>query len=434
MRRRICLVTTGQPATNPRLVREADALSAAGYEVDVVGAFAGPWAVETEPAFMRGRSWSLDIVDWRREQSPWLFWRSRLRHHLAVRWASERLPITVCEDAVTRPSRELRVHAARHRSDLYIAHNLGALPAAARAASRYGARLGFDAEDFHRGQLAGTVSEPIRVATSRVERHYLPLCDYVTAASPGIADAYRPLTRRGDRPVVVLNVSSLSERGDETPPAGTAGPLRLYWFSQTIGPHRGLEDVIRAMGMVVEPVELHLRGTWADGYEATVRELVTQCGVGSDRVVAYGPASPAEMVRLASRFDIGLALEPGGTANSAICVSNKFYTYLMAGLAVIASRTPGQQWAIEQVPAAGWTYHPGSAIELAALLRACAVDRSRVQTARLAARAAADTQFCWEVQQRSFLDTIGGVLDADPIAMRQRAASDPMAAPAGPIK
>ena len=28
---RICLVTTGQPSTNPRLVKEADALAAEGY-------------------------------------------------------------------------------------------------------------------------------------------------------------------------------------------------------------------------------------------------------------------------------------------------------------------------------------------------------------------------------------------------------------------
>ena len=33
---RICLVTPGQPSTNPRLVKEADALCEAGYDVQVV--------------------------------------------------------------------------------------------------------------------------------------------------------------------------------------------------------------------------------------------------------------------------------------------------------------------------------------------------------------------------------------------------------------
>ena len=38
MSARICLVTTGQPACNPRLVKEADALVDAGFDVHVVAA------------------------------------------------------------------------------------------------------------------------------------------------------------------------------------------------------------------------------------------------------------------------------------------------------------------------------------------------------------------------------------------------------------
>jgi hypothetical protein len=307
-------------------------------------------------------------------------------------------------------SRELRVRAGRHRADLFIAHNLGALPAAARAAFRQRARLGFDAEDFHSGQLSGAAPSGLRAATLSIEQRFIPACDYLTASAPGIADAYQAIAYRA--PTVVLNVSSRQDRAGLTLRDPAEGPLRMYWFSQTIGPGRGLEDVVRAMGMMRVPVELHLRGTWAAGYEASLRRLMQECAVPNGRVVAYGPGAPDEMVRLAASFDIGLALEPGHTANNAAAVSNKLFTYLMAGLAVIASRTPGQSWLLDRVPAAGWTYHPGSALELSTLIAALTADRSRLRAARIAAWEAAGARFCWEVEQRRFLEAVSFALES----------------------
>jgi len=415
-RRRICLVTTGQPASNPRLVKEADALVAAGHDVHVIGAFAGQWAVDAEPTVMATRSWTLEVVDWRREASPWLYWRSRVRQHVAKRiMAGPAWPPSMADHAVTRPSRELRIRTSRHAADLYIAHNLGALPAAAHAAKRHRARLGFDAEDFHSGQLPARGDDALRKATVQVERRYLPRCDYVTASAPAIGEAYRPLVRASKGPTVVLNVASLSERPErsERPDASrNSASLRLYWFSQTIGPGRGLEDAVRAMGMVTAPIELHLRGTWAAGYEVALRELARQCGVPADRIAAEPPAPPGEMVAIASAFDVGLALEPGNTVNSEILVSNKVFTYLMAGIPMLASRTSGQAWLLDQAPGTGWTYHPGSAIELADVLRRLVTEPALIQTGRTAARRASETRFCWEIEQRRFLDTVAAVLEA----------------------
>ena len=52
--RRVCLVSGGHPSSNPRLVKEADALAAAGYELTVVHAQSwrpgmGADAVEKSP-------------------------------------------------------------------------------------------------------------------------------------------------------------------------------------------------------------------------------------------------------------------------------------------------------------------------------------------------------------------------------------------------
>ena len=50
---RICLITPGQLALNPRLVKEADALSAAGYEVSVICTSYLDWAMQHDASFER---------------------------------------------------------------------------------------------------------------------------------------------------------------------------------------------------------------------------------------------------------------------------------------------------------------------------------------------------------------------------------------------
>src|SRR5204862_1198314 len=81
--------------------------------------------------------------------------------------------------------------AQRVPADLYLAHYPAALPAAAIAARRLGARYAYDAEDFHPGDWPeDEAHEGMRRLVRAVESRHLPGCVYVTAASPGIADGY----------------------------------------------------------------------------------------------------------------------------------------------------------------------------------------------------------------------------------------------------
>src|SRR5437870_2051059 len=55
---RICLITPGHLATNPRIVKEADALSEAGYEVTVIAANFLDWAHRADAEF-GDRTWQV---------------------------------------------------------------------------------------------------------------------------------------------------------------------------------------------------------------------------------------------------------------------------------------------------------------------------------------------------------------------------------------
>ncbi|MFI5178698.1 MAG: hypothetical protein ACHQO8_09045 [Vicinamibacterales bacterium] len=427
MAARICLVTTGQPASNPRLVKEADALVGAGYDVHVVAAYSADWATDADRELVGSRPWSQTFVDWRLESAPWVFWASRIRHR-AARFAAPWLATSAAADAaVARIGPELRRAARGVPADLYIAHNLGALPAAWRAARRHRARLGFDAEDYHAGQLPKP--DRMRPVVERVERRYLPACDAVTASSPGIADAYAPWCRHG-APRCVLNVFPKHGRPAAARPAPTSDPVTLYWFSQVIGPDRGLEDAVRAMGLLpANAAVLHLRGDCWPGYDDVLRRLAAQGGLAPGQLVFHPLAPPADMVSLAAACDIGLALEPGGTENSDLALGNKVFTYLLGGSAIVTTRTSAHRWFLGQVPGAALGYDAGDVPALHAILRRWIDRRDELTVAKRAAWSYGDRRFNWETEQQAFLEVVRTTLDGTAAAAAARRRVRPANAP-----
>lgn len=407
---RVCLVTPGHLSTNPRLVKEADALHAAGCRVRVVATKFAAWADRADGEFL-DRPWPTSwarfgpLARWPGRQAMRL--RRRILRPLALH--APRLPGVAAlafHDVVPQLARL----AALAPADLYIAHNLAALPAAVWAARRHGARVGFDAEDFHRGELAAVpANEPARRLTAGLEARYMPCCAYVTAASDGIARAYAEALGIAC-PTTILNSFPLAERQGTTPPDELArerhGPgLSLYWYSQTIGPDRGLEDALRAMASLGTGVRLHLRGSWADGYETTLLREARRLGV-ADRVHHLPPAPPGQLVERAARHDVGLALEVPATTNRDLCVTNKILVYLLAGLGVAATDTAGQREVLGHVPGAGFLYPAGNADALAACLRPWLAADGALAGARATSRLAGERRFCWEIERKIFLGIV----------------------------
>ncbi len=403
---RVCLVTTGQPSTNPRLVKEADALAEAGCNVHVVAAHWTGWADEMDGSVMARRVWSLTFVDWRRDRSPLLFHGSRIRHR-AARKAVEVVPIpSLASAALSRVGPELYGAASRIPAHLYIAHNLGALPVALASAKRNRALAAFDAEDLHSGQASGPHEEKWATFLRATERRLIPKCSYLTAASPLIGDAYRDMC--GVRqPSTVLNVFPLRDRPAHRQQATTDGPVRLHWFSQTIGPGRGLEDAVSAMGLLRDyPVELHIRGAWQAGYEERLRRLAADRGLAPDCLRSHDPGKPDDMVRLASEYDIGLALEPSTTLNNDIALSNKIFTYVLAGNAVVATRTTAQRQLLPALGSAATGYDSGDPQSLAEALRPWIVSRHLREGARADAWRLGETRFNWDLEKKTFLGRV----------------------------
>ena len=169
----------------------------------------------------------------------------------------------------------------------------------------------------------------------------------------------------------------------------------MYWFSQTIGAGRGLEQVVEAAGLAKLDAELHLRGTSANGYVASLEALAARVAPGL-RVVRHTPAAPDAMVDACREFDIGLAVETGTPANRGLSLTNKALTYPLAGLALVLTDTPGQRPLVESLGEHAAVFAPGDVRRLADRLAIWSSDRASLARAKAASWEAARRRWHWE--------------------------------------
>jgi glycosyltransferase involved in cell wall biosynthesis len=112
------------------------------------------------------------------------------------------------------------------------------------------------------------------------------------------------------------------------------------------------------------------------------------------------------------QYDVGLALERPDHQNYSRTVTNKVFSYLLAGLAVAATDTPGQREVLDQVPTAGFLYPAGNSTVLAEKLGNWINNPALLFTAKQAAWDAARSKFCWDVEETKFLQLLGGLPNA----------------------
>jgi hypothetical protein len=157
-------------------------------------------------------------------------------------------------------------------------------------------------------------------------------------------------------------------------------------------------------------IELHVRGRWAPGHDTLLFELAASSGVSPQQIIAHSPGAPDQMVRLAAEYDVGLALEQPVSQNRQICLTNKIFTYLLAGNAVIATATRGQKLIMETIGDAGFSYEPGDVNALTRGLRLWYETRNVLQQARQESWDWGTRRFNWDLEKKKLVQQVEAVL------------------------
>jgi hypothetical protein len=230
----------------------------------------------------------------------------------------------------------LSINKLRIDFDWIIAHNPASFYPAFFFMRKNGCRLGVDVEDYHPGE---TNNKYLKFRLKMLMRMVLPHASYISYASPLIMKAVNNDVELSKiNQLSVLN--SFSSQEFNFTSLCYDGPLKLVWFSQFIDKGRGLEVLLQVIDQMSD-IELHLVGNLNNHFFEEYIE-------GKINVRLHEALPQATLHGKLNYFDVGLALEPGRDLNNQLAISNKILAYAQAGLFILASKTPGQDYFLQQ--------------------------------------------------------------------------------------
>ncbi|HYN80862.1 MAG TPA: glycosyltransferase [Gemmatimonadaceae bacterium] len=408
---RILILIGGPLWTNPRTQKEADVLADIGHEVSVGGVWFDSLSESRDRAIYAGKPWTFrPILDFRprtlRGRIKNIQVRARTR---AARELFKRLGLVLPAIHGYGHS-EMLATALKLEAELTIVHSEAGLWVGDRLLDR-NMNVGADFEDWFSEDLAGhdRALKPI-TRIKELERRHVRECAYLVTTSNALAKALAA-EYESRTPATVYNVFPPDSTRGATKPGRdrvSSEQVSLHWFSQTIGPGRGLELLFESLRRVEVPCEIHLRGAVTAQVKAALQSQIPPGW--RDRIYFHGTVSNEELPRRIAEHDVGLALESSTTRSRDLTITNKLFQYMQGGLAVIATATAGQREVFSAAPGIGMLVHEGNASELAGAITALVSDRTLLMKIRETAREHFNHRFSWAEQRAAIVGEVSRAL------------------------
>ena len=408
---RIVLISGNSLCHNPRVMKAATTLARNGYDVHVLGAWLEADLKARDQAMLAQAPFRFEpAID---ATLPGIFETTahtlrRVRRKAAN--AAYGLTGWQSRDRLGYGIGRLLARARALKADLYIAHSEPALYVAWRLMQgRY--RVGVDMEDWFSEDLLPQARKQRPVDLLRMLESELLTCGaYASCPSRSMSEALA--TAYGcELPAVVYNAFPLADRrsidGLRKDRRDTGVPS-ICWHSQTLGPGRGLEELIAGLPLLDRDVEVHMRGRVTAEFQDWLMSSVPERW--RTRIFFHSLVPNDELLSRVAEHDIGFAGEMQFSRSRDTTVTNKILHYLLGGLAVVASDTAGQREVAMQAPGTVELYQAEPPHSLAKALDVLLDSPDRLARAKAAALQAAESTFCWERQQGVLLETVAVAL------------------------
>lgn len=398
--KKICLVSDHHLCTNPRVWKEAKTLAANGYDVTIVTIFQNAASLQRDKELLAGLPAGIQYVaavSYIEGQVP--SWKRLLYKGVTklAAWGKKAGVDSVY--LLSNNPNEIYRKALEIGADLYICH-IDCSLYVGKKLLRQGKKVAFDFEDWYsRDYLVPT--RPVALL-KQLERHALQHGAYVSCPSHAMADAiYKDYGIR--KPEVIYNgfpsEPLISHARSELP--------SLVWFSQTIGPGRGLEKIISVLREINIPVSLNLVGDISDKYRPELEALFRECP--QHQLNISPQVKHKDLHSLLCMHTIGLALEETYPPSRNTTVTNKILQYLQAGLMVLATATEGQKEVAADFGDAMKTVPPDDIAAwkapLEQLIKNSAVDKEQIVKTY-------NRKYSWEAQEAKLLQLVSSALDS----------------------
>jgi len=288
-------------------------------------------------------------------------------------------------------------------TDIYHAHDTIALPACAIAALVRRKPLIFDAHEL---PLAG-----LHVNQTWLNNLVIRMLTYIVRRCVGVITVSAPIAEeicrryKAQQVTVVRNTLSyqVTTRNDRLRQyLDLETKIHIVLYQGNIQEDRRLDILVRATTFLEHDIVVVLMGQDMGNTVAELKALALREGV-ANRVRFVPPVPYKELLAWTASADLGLIIySPDYSLNVKMCLPNKLFEYLMAGLPILAS-------SLDAVAELIKTYDVGQIVpslapyDIATAINSMVADRDTLALMRLNALNASQIDLHWEKESQQLI-------------------------------
>jgi len=377
---RVCMRVRNEVRTDFRVMREATALAEAGFVVSVL---------DVERDSTRPVEEDMRGVHVKHLMKP--HWYTPTRNLQRIVRSAEKL---ICSTLTM----------IQTPADIYHAHDVNALPECYITAIVHRKPLIFDAHELPLDEPDPTRWRHLRALLIRLLTGIISRCSGVITVSSPIAQEIRNRYRTSNVTVIrnIPAYQGVPQSNRLRQHLGLGPEVRIALYQGNLQSDRQLDRLVRAAAFLEQGIVIVLMGKGIGETPFELEALAAREGV-ANRVKIAPPVPYAELMEWTASADIGLVVyAPDHSLNVQMCLPNKLFEYLMAGLPVLA--TP-----LDAVADILNTYDVGRIVpslapaDVAAAINATLEDQVALEHMRRNALEAVRNDLCWEKEQQQLI-------------------------------
>lgn len=174
--------------------------------------------------------------------------------------------------------------------------------------------------------------------TAMIERVFIRYADVVIVVGEMIADEYKKMYPKWQRPYVVLNAPpycDVKKKNIFREVLGISQEQIIFLYQGGLGKGRGIEMILEAFqGLQNTPYAVVFMGA------GSLEKSIIEASQHAKNIFFHHAVEPKVLLDYTSSADFGLLLYENTCLNHAYCCPNKLFEYIMAELPVIVSPLP----------------------------------------------------------------------------------------------
>ncbi len=231
---------------------------------------------------------------------------------------------------------ELFEKAIQQKYDIYVAHDLPALPIAYKASKKYGSFLVYDAHEFYTGQI--TLKGRRKRFFEILEKEYINRVDLMFTVNEDIASLFKK--KYGIQNIQVLynamEDQSINKHISFHNILGIHQSKKIILYQGGFLENRNLEFLIESVSYFPENFVLVMLGYSFLGDR--LKNISRRINILGKKVFFIDRVPQKELLSYTSSADFGIIPYPNIDLNTKYCTPNKLFEFIMAEVPIIANK------------------------------------------------------------------------------------------------